>query len=71
MLIEDKNKSGESRLGGWKSNRVYNFFWTVSFFQPVDDKTEKLKDQLRALDINTLSPVEALLKPQELKLLMK
>ena len=42
-----------------------------SLFQPVDEKTEKLKEQLRSLDINTLSPVEALLKLQELKLLMK
>jgi DNA mismatch repair protein MutS len=42
-----------------------------SLFQPVDEKTEKIKEQLRSLDINTLSPVEALLKLQELKLLMK
>ncbi len=42
-----------------------------SLFQPVDEKTEKIKEQLRSLDINTFSPVEALLKLQELKLLMK
>jgi DNA mismatch repair protein MutS len=42
-----------------------------NLFQPVDEKTEKLKDQLRSIDINTLSPVEALLKLQELKLMIK
>lgn len=42
-----------------------------SLFQPVDESVEKLKTTLRGLDINTLSPVEALLKLQELKLLIK
>jgi DNA mismatch repair protein MutS len=42
-----------------------------SLFQPVDEQTEKLKEMLKILDINTLSPVEALLKLQELKLMLK
>ena len=42
-----------------------------SLFQPVDEKAEKLKEALRLLDINTMAPVEALLKLQELKLLVK
>lgn len=42
-----------------------------SLFQPVDERTEKLKTMLKELDINTLSPVEALLKLQEMKLLLK
>ncbi len=42
-----------------------------SLFQPVDEKTEKLKESLKALDINTMAPVEALLKLQELKLMVK
>jgi len=42
-----------------------------SLFQPVDEKTEKLKEHILLLDINKLSPVEALLKLQELKLMMK
>lgn len=42
-----------------------------SLFQPVDEKTEKLKETLRQLDINTMAPVEALLKLQELKLMVK
>jgi hypothetical protein len=43
----------------------------VSFFQPVDDKTEYIKDLLRALEVNTLSAMEVLLKLQKLKLLMR
>jgi DNA mismatch repair protein MutS len=42
-----------------------------SLFQPVDEKTEKLKEFLRGIDINTISPVEALLKVQEMKLMVK
>ena len=42
-----------------------------NLFQAVDEKTEKLKEALRTLDINTLSPVEALLKLQEMKLMTK
>jgi DNA mismatch repair protein MutS len=42
-----------------------------SLFQPVDESVEKLKSILNGLDINTISPVEALLKLQELKLMIK
>lgn len=42
-----------------------------ALFQPVDESVEKVKGILQALDINTLSPVEALLKLQELKLMLK
>ncbi len=42
-----------------------------SLFAPVDEKTEKLKEVVKSLDINTLSPVEALLKLQELKLMIR
>jgi DNA mismatch repair protein MutS len=42
-----------------------------NLFQPVDEKTEKLKEFLRGIDINTISPVEALLKVQEMKLMVK
>lgn len=42
-----------------------------ALFQPVDESVEKVKTVLQTLDINTLSPVEALLKLQELKLMLK
>jgi len=42
----------------------------MSFFDPLDPNLEKIKNTLLQLDINTLSPVEALLKLNELKKLV-
>jgi len=42
-----------------------------NLFQPMDEKMEKLKEFLKGIDINTISPVEALLKVQEMKLMVK
>lgn len=39
----------------------------LSFFEPQDPKLEEVKNKLKALDVNTLSPIEALLKLNELK----
>jgi DNA mismatch repair protein MutS len=41
--------------------------YQLSFFDPVDPEAEKIKDLLRKLDVNALSPIEALLKLNELK----
>jgi len=38
----------------------------LSFFEPQDPKIEELKNKLKAIDVNTLSPIEALLKLNEL-----
>ncbi|RZK49832.1 MAG: DNA mismatch repair protein MutS, partial [Hymenobacter sp.] len=39
----------------------------LSMFEPGDPKLEQLRELLQLLDINTLTPIEALLKLQELK----
>ncbi|RZL14453.1 MAG: DNA mismatch repair protein MutS, partial [Hymenobacter sp.] len=39
----------------------------LSMFEPGDPKLEHLRELLQVLDINTLTPIEALLKLQELK----
>ncbi|RZK62933.1 MAG: DNA mismatch repair protein MutS, partial [Hymenobacter sp.] len=39
----------------------------LSMFEPGDPRLEQLRELLQALDINTLTPIEALLKLQELK----
>jgi DNA mismatch repair protein MutS len=39
----------------------------LSMFEPGDPKLENLRELLQVLDINTLTPIEALLKLQELK----
>jgi DNA mismatch repair protein MutS len=38
----------------------------LSFFEPADPKIEELKAKLKAIDVNTLSPIEALLKLNDL-----
>jgi DNA mismatch repair protein MutS len=38
----------------------------LSFFEPEDPKIEELKAKLKAIDVNTLSPIEALLKLNDL-----
>jgi DNA mismatch repair protein MutS len=43
----------------------------LSFFDPVDPKAEEVKNKLKALDVNTMSPIEALLKLNELKRLIE
>ena len=39
----------------------------LSMFEPSDPALERLRELLQTLDINTLTPIEALLKLQELK----
>ncbi|MGI4834516.1 MAG: DNA mismatch repair protein MutS [Janthinobacterium lividum] len=39
----------------------------LSMFEPSDPRLEQLRELLNTLDINTLTPIEALLKLQELK----
>ena len=38
----------------------------LSFFEPQDPKLEELKNKLKEIDVNTMSPIEALLKLNEL-----
>ena len=39
----------------------------LSMFEPGDPALERVRELLQSLDINTLTPIEALLKLQELK----
>ncbi len=43
----------------------------LSFFDPVDPKLDELKTKMAALDVNSMSPIEALLKLNELKKLVE
>ncbi|MFN8345072.1 MAG: DNA mismatch repair protein MutS [Spirosomataceae bacterium] len=45
--------------------------YQMSIFEPQDPKIEELKTKLKALDVNTLSPIEALLKLNELRRLVE
>ncbi|QDA62542.1 DNA mismatch repair protein MutS [Hymenobacter jejuensis] len=43
----------------------------LSMFEPSDPALERIRELLQALDVNTLTPIEALLKLNELKLVLK
>lgn len=45
--------------------------YQMSIFEPQDPRLEELKSKLKTLDINTLSPIEALLKLNELRRLVE
>ncbi len=57
--IKEKNKDA------LKEAPKNNF--QLSFFDAPDPKIQELKEKIEALDVNTLSPIEALLKLNELK----
>lgn len=45
--------------------------YQLSIFEPTDPKLEELKEKMLQLDVNTLSPIEALLKLNEFQRLIK
>ncbi|PWJ60549.1 DNA mismatch repair protein MutS [Dyadobacter jejuensis] len=45
--------------------------YQLSIFEPADPRMEELKEKIGALDVNTLSPIEALLKLNELQKLLQ
>jgi DNA mismatch repair protein MutS len=60
--IKEKNKE--------KMKEVPKNNFQLSFFDPVDPIGDELKSKLSDLDVNTMSPIEALLKLNELKRLL-
>ncbi|MFT7250264.1 MAG: DNA mismatch repair protein MutS [Arcticibacterium sp.] len=61
--IKEKNK--EALKEAPKNN------FQLSFFDAPDPKIQELKEKMDAIDVNTLSPIEALLKLNELKKLVE
>ena len=59
----EKNHSAEELAGGTSSQEEMQ----LSFFNLDDPLLEEIKEEINALDINTLTPVEALMKLNELK----
>lgn len=58
---EEKEKNKQKLSDAPKNN------YQLNFFDPVDPVGEEVKESIRALDLNTLSPIEALLKLNELQ----
>lgn len=65
----EKDKSRENNKK--KLNEVPKSTLQLSLFEPANPKFVKAQEMLETLDINTISPVEALLKLNEIKSLMK
>lgn len=66
-LEKDKNRTGHDEL----VSEIPKNNFQLSLFEPADPRFEKVKTLLDELDINAISPVEALLKLNEIKLLLK
>ncbi|MEX2380635.1 MAG: DNA mismatch repair protein MutS, partial [Vicingaceae bacterium] len=63
--LEKKNESGANKSAIAKVEQ--NDDYQLSFFQLDDPVLEQIKEELTQIDVNTLTPVEALLKLNEIK----
>lgn len=66
-LEKDKIKSDEQE----KIKEIPKNNYQLSIFDSVDPADQKIKEALKALDVNTLTPIEALMKLNELKGMIK
>jgi DNA mismatch repair protein MutS len=66
-ILHSLEKSHQRQETNDKLKEMPKANFQMSIFEPQDPKIEELKLKLKALDINTLSPIEALLKLNELK----
>ncbi len=66
-ILHSLEKSHQRQETNDKLKEMPKANFQMSIFEPQDPKIEELKTKLKALDINTLSPIEALLKLNELK----
>ena len=64
--LEGQRSQAEEKVGSPKVNPIQ-----LSMFQLNDPILDQIKDDLLLLDINTISPVEALMKLNEIKKLLK
>jgi DNA mismatch repair protein MutS len=64
--LEGQRAQTEEKFGTPKVNPIQ-----LSMFQLNDPVLEQIKEDLLLLDINTISPVEALMKLNEIKKLLK
>jgi len=68
--LGDKKKKETTTKDGWKpttSSQLRGESMQLSFFQLNDPVLENIKEELQKTDINTLTPVEALMKLNEIK----
>ena len=66
-LESSHNMSGKKQLKERVKEAVSSDSMQLSFFQLNDPVLEQIREELVAIDINTLTPVEALMKLNEIK----
>ena len=67
-LESQRDQIGDKKKGNPSIN---NSSIQLSMFQINDPVLEKLRDELYMIDIDTLSPIEALMKLNEIKKMLK
>ena len=65
--LEKKNTSGDNKQSIGQLGKEVDEEFQLSFFQLDDPVLENIKEELTKIDINTLTPVEALMKLNEIK----
>jgi DNA mismatch repair protein MutS len=65
--LEKKNTSGDNKQSITQLGKEVDEEFQLSFFQLDDPVLENIKEELTKIDINTLTPVEALMKLNEIK----
>ncbi len=66
-ILQALEKSEEKEKNKQKLSEAPKNNYQLNFFDPVDPVGEEVKESIRSLDLNTLSPIEALLKLNELQ----
>lgn len=70
-ILQELEKSETKEKNKAKLNEAPKNNFQLNFFDPVDAVGEAVKEKLKSLDLNTLSPIEALLKLNELQKMLK
>lgn len=71
LSLLENNRNSESHVAKQPSNKfVEKDKYQLSFIQLDDPLLQKIKEEILTTDINTLTPVEALMKLNEIKLLL-
>lgn len=71
VLVQLEKSHSKENLNGQIKTVAQDSAMQLSFFQLDDPLLEQIRDEILHLDINTLTPVEALMKLNEIKRLIK
>jgi DNA mismatch repair protein MutS len=70
-ILQELEKSEAKEKNKAKIGEAPKNNFQLNFFDPVDPVAETLKEKIKAMDLNAMSPIEALLKLNDLQNLVK